>query len=125
MYIEYADFTAKGGSATVTETAFPALEYRARKIVDQVTQKRVQVMATVPEAVKFLMVELINIETVSGSQAVLSPAVSSFSNDGYSETYAEPVTAEVISAAKSTLIRQYLSGECDDTGVPLLWLGVT
>ncbi|MEA4896133.1 MAG: hypothetical protein VB064_12870 [Oscillospiraceae bacterium] len=125
MYIEYAEFTEKGGSAIVTETAFTALEYRAQKIVDQLTQKRVQSMAAVPAAVKFLMVELINIESVGGSQAILSPSVASFSNDGYSETYAEPVTAEVISEAKSTLIRQYLSGEVDDEGTPLLWLGVS
>jgi len=124
MYIDYAYFKANGGDEAVTEAAFPALEYRARKIVDRATQKRVQAMATVPEAVKRLMVELINIESVSGSVAVLRPAVSSFSNDGYSETYAEPVTAEVISAAQNKLIRQYLADETDDEGTPLLWLGV-
>lgn len=124
MYIDYAYFTENGGDKAVTEAAFPALEYRARKIVDRATQKRVQAMATVPEAVKRLMVELINIESVSGSVAVLRPAVSSFSNDGYSETYAEPVTAEAISAAERRLIRQYLADETDDAGTPLLWLGV-
>jgi len=70
------------------------------------------------------MVELINIESVSGSNVILRPAVSSFSNDGYSETYAEPVTAEAISAAERRLIRQYLADETDDEGTPLLWLGV-
>jgi len=124
MYIDYAYFKANGGDEAVTEAAFPALEYRARKIIDPVTQKRVQAMAAVPEAVKRLMVELINIESVSGSNVILRPAVSSFSNDGYSETYAEPVTAEAISAAERRLIRQYLADETDDEGTPLLWLGV-
>lgn len=125
MYIDHTYFATNGGSPTVISTAFTPLEYRARKLVDQVTQKRVQAMAVVPEAVKLLMVELINIESVSGSQSVLNPTVASFSNDGYSESYAEPVTAEVISVAQNKLIRQYFSGECDDTGTPLLWLGVS
>ena len=125
MYIDHTYFAANGGSSTVISTAFSLLEYRSRKLVDQVTQKRVQVMAVVPEAVKLLMVELINIESVSGSQSILNPTAASFSNDGYAETYAEPVTAEVISVAQNKLVRQYLSGESDDNGTPLLWLGVS
>jgi len=122
MYITYAFFTDNGGS-TVTEAAFPPLEYRARKLVDRLSQGRVQRMASVPEAVQRLMVELVNVESVGGSQTVLAPAVSSFSNDGYSETYAAPATLENIEAAETALIRQYLAGECDDAGTPLLWLG--
>lgn len=124
MYIDYAFFTAHGGSDTISAVAFSPLEYRARKTIDRLTQGRVQRMASVPEAVKMLMVELVNIESVSGSQAILSPAVSSFSNDGYSETYAEPVTSDKISTIVEKLVRQYLSGEVDDNGTPLLWLGV-
>lgn len=124
MYIDYVFYAANGGSSTVSAAAFSPLEYRARKIVDRLTQGRVQRMTSVPEAVKMLMVELVNIESVSGSQALLNPAVSSFSNDGYSETYAEPVTQERIEAAQTALVRHYLAGERDDDGTPLLWLGV-
>lgn len=125
MYIEYNYFIGNGGSGDVTEAAFTSIEYRARKLLDRMTQKRVQSMAAVPEAVQRLMVELINIENVGGSQSVTDPAVASFSNDGYSETYAEPITVEVILAAENKLIREYLASENDDNGVPLLWAGVS
>lgn len=123
-YIDYAFFTDNGGSSEISAAAFPPLEYRARKTIDRLTQARVQRMAEVSEAVKMLMVELVNIESKGGSHSVLAPAVSSFSNDGYSETYAESVTQERIEAAQTVLVRQYLSGECDDNDTPLLWLGV-
>lgn len=125
MYIDYTFFTNNGGSSDVTASAFPTIEFRARKIIDRATQKRVQSMSAVPEDVKMLMVELINIESVGGSQAITAPAVASFSNSGYSETYAEPPTLETITAAETKLIREYLSGETDDNGTPLLWLGVS
>lgn len=125
MYIEYDYFVGNGGSGDVTEPAFPSIEFRARKIIDRVTQNRVQSMVSVPEAVKRLMVELINIERVGGSQSVLNPSVASFSNDGYSETYAEPVTVKSITAAENKLIHEYLAGESDDNGTPLLWAGVS
>jgi len=124
MYIDRAYFITNGGSETIAETAFTPLEYRARRTVDRLTQGRVKSMVAVPEAVKRLMVELVNVESVSGSKTLLNPAVSSFSNDGYSETFAEPATLENIEAAQTALVRQYLSGECDDYGTPLLWLGV-
>ena len=50
--------------------------------------------------------------------------LSGFSNDGYSESYAEPVTAERLEANLYGLILAYLSTETDDSGTPLLWLGV-
>ena len=125
MYIDYTYFSANGGSPDITESAFPLIEYRARKLVDRMTQKRVGSMAAVPEAVMRLMVELVNIESVSGSAAITASTVASFSNDGYSETYAEPATAQVITAAESALIHDYLAGEMDDNGTPLLYLGVS
>ncbi len=125
MYIDYTYFSANGGSPDITASAFPTIEFRARKIIDRATQKRVQSMTTVPEAVKRLMVEIANIEAQSASQAITAPSVASFSNDGYSETYAEPATAEVIAVAENKLVREYLTGETDDNGTPLLWLGVS
>ena len=81
-------------------------------------------MAEVPRAVQMLMVELVSLELKQGANAVNHQAVSSFSNDGYSETYAEPLTTERIQALEHHLVQTYLSEELDDNGVPLLYLGV-
>ena len=124
MYIEYAYFMANGGKADMTDAAFVRNEFRARKIVDRFTQGRIKTMAAVPEAVKRLMVELVSLEATQGAQIAESPVVTSFSNDGYSETYADPLTQERVKAIEQELITEYLAGETDDHGTPLLWLGV-
>jgi len=125
VYIDYTYFCENGGSADVTAPAFLAVEYRSRAIVDRYTQQRVQGMTNIPEAVKRLMVELVNAEAHGGANAILNPAVSSFSADGYSETYAAPATAETVAAGEAALVKAYLAGVRDDKGTPLLWLGVT
>jgi len=124
VYIDYSYFHTNGGAADIAESAFAAIEFRARSVVDRFTQRRVQAMAEIPEAVKRLMVELCNIESVGGSTSALSPAVASFSNDGYSESYAAPMTPETIQRTEESLVRTYLSSVCDDNGTPLLWAGV-
>ena len=124
MYIEYAYFMANGGKADMTDAAFVRNEFRVRKIVDRFTQGRIKTMEAVPEAVKRLMVELVSLEATQGAQIAESPVVTSFSNDGYSETYADPLTQERVKAIEQELITEYLTGETDDQGTPLLWLGV-
>ena len=57
MYIDFGYYNANGGRE-MTEAAFSRNEFRARKLVDRLTQGRVKNMAQVPEAVKRLMVEL-------------------------------------------------------------------
>ena len=49
-YLTYAEYVGYGGSAS--QTAFPTLEFKARKQIDYLTASRVQNMETVPEAVK-------------------------------------------------------------------------
>lgn len=124
MYIDYKEFQQNGGSSGVTSAAFARTEFRARKLVDKMTQGRVAKMESVPEAVKLLMVELIQMEEHQGAELMNSQPVASFSNDGYSETYADPLTAERVKELEAELIRQYLDGETDDSGTPLLYLGV-
>lgn len=123
MYIDLPYYKENGGKE-MTDAAFSSNEYRARKIVDRFTQGRVKDMQQPPEAVKRLMVELVTIEAMQGAEATQAQAVTSFTNDGYSETYAAPKTAEQIQELESTLICEYLSGETDGNGVPLLYLGV-
>lgn len=124
MYIDIAYYKANGGKEDMTDAALVSCEFRARKLVDRLTQSRVTNMAKIPEAVKRLMVELISLEIDQGAGVAEKQAVTAFSNDGYSETYADPLTRERVKEIECQLISEYLSGEVDDRGIPLLWLGV-
>lgn len=123
MYIDYGYYQSNGGRI-MTDAAFHRNAFRAEKLVDRLTQNRVRAMANVPEAVKRLMVELISLEENQGAELMQRPAVTSFSNDGYSETYADPLTGERVKEIECDLVMEYLSAEKDDKGTPLLWLGV-
>ena len=123
MYIDLEYYKSNGG-IDMTDAAFDRNEFRARKLVDRLTQGRVQSMAQVPEAVKRLMVELVGIEATQGAEQMQHQVVASFSNDGYSETYADPLTGERVKEIECNLISEYLSEEVDDHGIPLLFLGV-
>lgn len=123
MYIDRTYYKANGGTE-MEDAAFSRNEYRARKIVDRLTQNRVTKMAQVPEAVQRLMVELVTLEATQGAAALENQPVSSFSNDGYSETYAQPLTAEMVKQLEMDLVVDYLAEETDDNGTPLLYLGV-
>lgn len=123
MYIEISYYLANGGTE-MDDAAFSRNEYRARKIVDRLTQNRVTKMQNVPEAVQRLMVELVTLEATQGAAALDNQPVSSFSNDGYSETYAQPLTAEMVKQLEMDLVVDYLAEETDDNGTPLLYLGV-
>lgn len=123
MYIEISYYLANGGTE-MDDAAFSRNEYRARKIVDRLTQNRVTKMKNVPEAVQRLMVELVTLEATQGAAALDNQPVSSFSNDGYSETYAQPMTAEMVKQLEMDLVVDYLAEEIDDNGTPLLYLGV-
>lgn len=124
MYIDDLFYAANSGKADMDSAAFSRAEFRARKIVDRLTQGRVKAMREVPEAVKMLMVELITLEATQGADVAENPAITSFSNDGYSETYADPLTMERVKQLEENLILEYLDGETDDNGVPLLYMGV-
>lgn len=123
MYIDRTYYKANGGTE-MDDAAFSRNEYRARKIVDRLTQNRVTKMQNVPEAVQRLMVELVTLEATQGAAALDNQPVSSFSNDGYSETYAQPLTAETVKQLEMDLVVDYLAEETDDNGTPLLYLGV-
>lgn len=123
MYLTYEEYAEMGGTAA--EAAFPRLEYMARKRIDRYTQNRVKAMQEVPEAVKRCIVELVNAMGVTDPTKTASEApLSGFSNDGYSESYSEPMTAQVQENNLYGIVRSMLSGELDENGTPLLWLGV-
>lgn len=123
MYIDLMFYKENGGKK-MEDTDFPKVEFRARQLLDKLTQNRIRKMRAVPEAVKMLMVELVSLEATQGAGLTENQAVTSFSNDGYSETYADPLTGERVKEIECNLISEYLSAESDDEGVPLLYLGV-
>lgn len=123
MYLDFETYSKWGGNAD--SPAFSRLEYLAEKKIDRYTQNRVRKMAEVPEAVQRCMVELVNaLFDADPTQAVTTAPLSGFSNDGYSESYAQPVTAQSVESGLYGLICDYLATEKDDNGTPLLWLGV-
>ena len=123
QYLTYDEYTNYGG--TLSSTDFTLFEFRARKRIDYLTDMRVQAMETVPEAVKLAMMAIISLEKTAGAEAQAVPAVTSFNTDGYSESYGSR-TLSVKDAEKNMneTIRNYLYGEEDDNGVPLLYRGV-
>lgn len=123
MYLCCDDYYFMGGKAE--PEAFSRLEFLARAKIDRYTQGRVKAMQEVPEAVQRCMVELINaMIDADPTHAATTAPLSGFSNDGYSESYASPVTAESLERNLYGLICDYLATETDDHGTPLMWLGV-
>ena len=122
-YLTYAEYTETYGG-TLSEAAFNQLEFRARKRIDRQTFSRVQDMEEVPEAVKLCMLCLIDTDSKVGLQAqVDNPVVTSFNNDGYSESYGKALSVEDADKSMSASIRSMLWGEKNDDGVPLLYRG--
>lgn len=122
-YLTYDEYVNYGGTAT--QTAFPPLEFKARKQIDYLTASRVQNMASVPEAVKLCMVTVMNMVQATGAEAqATNPQLTSFNNDGYSESYGNALSADDTAKQTKKEIESMLYGEVDDNGVPLLYRGV-
>lgn len=141
MYLTYDEYIEYGG--TLDETAFNQYEFKCRKLIDNLTVKRVAAMATVPEAVKRCMMALIyqeqiyedNVKVIlsgdtSGSTGRL---VSSVSTDGYQESYAsgsgDPGSYIMtirgsVDTTEANTIKSYLAYERDDNNTLLLYRGV-
>lgn len=124
QYLSYSEYVQRNG--TIPETEFQIAEFKARKRIDYWTDSRVQNMEEVPEAVKLCIVALIAAEKKIGAEAqAASPLLSSFNNDGYSESYGSAADqAAAINTAVKNQIRQLLYGETDDEGTPLLYRGL-
>lgn len=123
-YLTYDEYEAFGG--TLQEPEFEMAEFKARKMIDYWTDCRVQNMASVPEAVKRSMMQVISYEQTYGVEAQAAhPLLASFNTDGYSESYGS-MTEQNSQAAAGLYnsVRNLLYGEKDDNGVPLLYRGV-
>ena len=127
MYLTYDEYLQYGGATLASpDSEWALLEFEARKRIDYLTANRVAAMAAVPEAVKLAMIKIIKHDKTYGSAAqASSPLISSFTTDGYSESFGG--ASEQTKAAEVNLlrgIRHLLYGEVDDRGVPLMYRGV-
>lgn len=121
-YLTYEEYVEYGGTAS--QTAFPLLEFKARKQIDFLTANRVQGMKNISNAVKLCMVSIMNIEQAVGTEAqAVNPQKTSFNTDGYSESYGNALNADEAEKQISKQIKAMLYGETDDNGVPLLYRG--
>lgn len=123
-YLTYEEYQGYGGD--LPETDFTLFEFRARKRIDYWTDCRVQNMASVPEAVKLCMMQVIKFDEKFGTDAQAdNPVVSSFNTDGYSENYGSASEqAATASASMYSAVKSLLYGETDDHGTPLLYRGL-
>lgn len=122
-YLTYDEYKEYGGAKPQAE--FTQLEFKARKRIDYLTDSRVQNMELVPEAVKLCMFSIMTLIGAAGAEAqVNTPTVTSFSTDGYSESYGKALSAEDADMAVNKQIKNDLYGELDDEGTPLLYRGV-
>lgn len=121
-YLTYAEYTQLGGKLGASD--FTLAEFKARKRIDGLTLSRVQNMQSVPQAVKMCCMAIIAVESKSGFEArAITPAVASFNTDGYSQTFSHQ-SPEETETGLNNIVRTYLCGEQDDSGVPLLYRGL-
>ena len=124
MYLTHTEYLAYGGSVTVS--AYPRLEFKARKAIDQKTFGRLKNETVISEPVKRLMFELVNtIRNLDTEGIDYQPLVASESNDGYSISFhsGSIMTIEQKQKIISNMIDEYLADEVDSNGTPLLYCG--
>lgn len=122
-YLSYEEYKDMGGSLPMS--SFTLLEFQSRKRIDHLTASRVSKMQVIPDSVKLCIMLLIQMEDSVGTvKQSTSPAVTSFSTDGYSETYGKAMDADTANRAMNRTVAECLSGEVDDNGTPLLYRGL-
>ena len=125
MLLSYAEYQQMSDRASVTEASFPKLEMLAEQKLDRFTQKRIRNLQKPPDTIKYCMADLVDALSQTDRIEIASSApLTGFSNDGYSETYERPASAQSEDAGLYGLIVNWLSALSDDDGVPLLYLGV-
>jgi len=126
-YLSYDEYRASGGEE-LSPAVFARLELKCRKRIDRLTNCRVAAMTQdvgVPEAVRLCMAALIELESKAGVTAQIDkPFITSFTTDGYTEHYGNVPKIADADEQMNQLVQQYLFGELDANGVPLLYRGV-
>jgi len=124
QYLTYQEYVEFGGA--MDEADFTVAEFKARSRIDWLTMGRVQNMAEIPDEVKLAMMVIIKVDSKFSATAQADSAiVSSFSTDGYSESYggASEQSAAAENKVNNEVIKM-LFGVLDDFGVPLIYRGL-
>ena len=119
MYLDYGDYAQMGGE--LEPDVYERLAAKAERLIDRATHARLKAESTVPDGVKYCIMELINAIQADESMGGMSAGreISSMSNDGVSVSF----TAMAASARYMEIIRQWLDGETTEAGVHLLYAG--
>lgn len=125
QYLTYDEYVNYGG--TMDEADFTVAEFKARSRIDWLTMARVQKMKAVPEEVKLAMMVIMKVDSkFSATAQVESAIVSSFSTDGYSESYGSIFEqAGYADKQVNREVTKMLFGVVDDYGEPLIFRGLT
>ena len=115
MLISYDEYKENGGS--LNDAAFKVYSYEAERKLMSETHGRIK---KVTEPILRCFVRLTDILSKCD---VAQDKVTSWGNDGVSQSVKD-VSAEEYAVKADTIIREYLSEEVDEKGVPLLYLGV-
>ena len=114
-YLTYEEYKNMGG--TLSETAFFTYGYEAEMKIKNATFDRI----TVPsEAIKRCIVRITD---VISKADITTAKISSYSHDGFSQTFSQPSSASYEKEMRK-IIRTYLINEIADDGTPLLYCGV-
>ena len=119
MYLDYGDYAQMGGE--LEPDVYERLAAKAERLIDRATHARLKAQASVPDSVKYCIMELIDAIQADESMGGMSAGreISSLSNDGVSVSF----TAMAASARYMEIIRQWLDGETTEAGVHLLYAG--
>ena len=104
MYLDYEKYKEYGG--VLSNTDFDRFSFRAEREIDNATLNKCKNLTEIPEEVKRCEYELILFFSKNVQNGSVS-SVASFSNDGYSVSYANPKDAE---KQIRDIIYTYLSG---------------
>ena len=119
MYLEYGDYAQMGGE--LEPDVYERLSAKAERLIDRATHARLKTQSSVPDGVKYCIMELIDAIQADESMGGMSAGreISSMSNDGVSVSFASMAS----SARYMEIIRQWLDGETTEAGVHLLYAG--
>lgn len=121
QYLTFEEYKSMGG--TLEEAAFNRNIIRVCGEIDSRTKCRVRNMATVPDEVKALCVDLVEYYSVNKSVgAVVSSKSVTTGPVSESESYAVK-SSEDVSSDMDDLFTAYLGSVADDKGTPLLYRG--
>lgn len=128
MYLDFESFVQMGGDRNL-EPHYERLEFRACRLIDQMTHGRIAGEDPVRACVKYCVCELVSamhaaeqIEAAAGREI---GAVTGMSNDGVSVTYAKGSADSSGGDARYVqMVRRWLIGETTEDGVNILYAGV-